>query len=437
MTYIVDIVDIVDVLEVLVVLSVLRPAVCSKRVRFHYYQSSAMVELKEGRIWIDGCFDFSHHGHAGAMMQARQNGDELYVGVHNDHDILVNKGPPVMTLDERMAAVEGCRWCTKAIPNAPYVTDPKVMDEYGCKYVVHGDDITTDKDGNDCYAEVKAKGRFIVVKRTPNISTTDLVGRMLVDTIDHHMESIDAKAWDDLENGKNCDSNEKKVLLASSNIERYQKYATCEDAKNPGDFVWIWTGDDDKKLHQLVKGSDKFVGKKVYYVDGGFDLFHPGHITLLKKIREIGNADEDDCIVVVGLVDDHGVNSVKGKNYPIMNLLERSLCVLQSKYVDGIVLGAPNVVNKEFMDIFNESSGCDIKKVVHGPSSVVDESNYEYPKSVGAYMDVVTEKYGEMTVGSIVDRVVANRAAFEERQRRKGWKSQVEQGLLEKEKGGV
>lgn len=35
------------------------------------------------------------------MVQARQLGDELYVGVHSDEDILANKGPTVMNLDER------------------------------------------------------------------------------------------------------------------------------------------------------------------------------------------------------------------------------------------------------------------------------------------------------------------------------------------------
>lgn len=40
-------------------------------------------------------------GHAGAMLQARQLGDELYVGVHSDESILENKGPTVMNLEER------------------------------------------------------------------------------------------------------------------------------------------------------------------------------------------------------------------------------------------------------------------------------------------------------------------------------------------------
>lgn len=79
------------------------------------------IPISERRIWVDGCFDFSHHGrtsarinrcklspnhnpvgHAGAMLQARRLGDELLVGVHSDDAILEHKGPTVMTLEERL-----------------------------------------------------------------------------------------------------------------------------------------------------------------------------------------------------------------------------------------------------------------------------------------------------------------------------------------------
>jgi ethanolamine-phosphate cytidylyltransferase len=75
-------------------------------------------EILDDRIWVDGCWDFFHHGtyvlprpvqvitdrnlgHAGAMLQARQLGTELVVGIHSDEAILENKGPTVMTLEER------------------------------------------------------------------------------------------------------------------------------------------------------------------------------------------------------------------------------------------------------------------------------------------------------------------------------------------------
>jgi ethanolamine-phosphate cytidylyltransferase len=37
------------------------------------------------------------------MLQARQLGNELFVGVHSDESIMENKGPTVMRLDERCA----------------------------------------------------------------------------------------------------------------------------------------------------------------------------------------------------------------------------------------------------------------------------------------------------------------------------------------------
>ena len=40
-------------------------------------------------------------GHAGVMLQARQLGRELYVGIHSDEEILEHKGPTVMNLQER------------------------------------------------------------------------------------------------------------------------------------------------------------------------------------------------------------------------------------------------------------------------------------------------------------------------------------------------
>ena len=40
-------------------------------------------------------------GHAGAILQAKRMGKYLAVGVHSDEEITVNKGPPVMTLEER------------------------------------------------------------------------------------------------------------------------------------------------------------------------------------------------------------------------------------------------------------------------------------------------------------------------------------------------
>jgi cytidyltransferase-like protein len=50
---------------------------------------------------MDGCFDLMHYGHANALRQAKALGDELVVGVVSDEEIVANKGPPVLSMEER------------------------------------------------------------------------------------------------------------------------------------------------------------------------------------------------------------------------------------------------------------------------------------------------------------------------------------------------
>lgn len=52
------------------------------------------------------------------------------------------------------------------------------------------DDITLTVDGKDTYAEVKRAGRYRECKRTQGVSTTDLVGRMLLMTKAHHSNMV-------------------------------------------------------------------------------------------------------------------------------------------------------------------------------------------------------------------------------------------------------
>ena len=46
-----------------------------------------MSEKKEIRVWVDGCFDMVHFGHANFLRQAAKLGTKLIVGVHSDEEI--------------------------------------------------------------------------------------------------------------------------------------------------------------------------------------------------------------------------------------------------------------------------------------------------------------------------------------------------------------
>ena len=323
-----------------------------------------------------------------------------------------------MELEERIMAVEACKWSTHLVPGAPYVTDSKVMDEYGCRYVVHGDDITTDANGNDCYRQVKEMDRFVVVKRTPEISTTDLVGRMLSLSKSHHLKQLTKELIQTFDMG----------------LERFKRYASGPDGLSAGASVFAV---NDNSLINIVDSSKELETKLLngsYYVDGGFDLFFVGHIKLLKRVRQHAG---DDHPIIVGIHDDETMNRAKGSNFPIMNQYQRALCVLQCKYVDGVILNAPFTITKQYLKQLNIDGKLNVVKVLHGPTQTIEQ--YQVAKELGVFEQIEPHEYDSMTTNTIVDRVLTNRQLYEERQRKKGWKSENEKKLeiLEKQQNEI
>ncbi|TKA83500.1 hypothetical protein B0A55_00545 [Friedmanniomyces simplex] len=446
------------------------------------------VPIAEERLWIDGCFDFFHHGHAGVMLQSRRLGTELVVGLHSDEEIRANKGPTVMTLKERVAAVEACRFSTKCVPHAPYVTSLPWISHYGCKYVTHGDDITSDAGGNDCYRFVKKAGRMIIVSRTPGISTTDLVGRMLLCTKEHFIRSL----TDTLRGREGAGNEYERVQSGQMMADRISEYAAA--AAGRGDGVQVFSF---KAKHQSIErrasrghashaetgqhhdsGTGSFVpmvhgigpkpDQRLVYVDGGFDLFSSGHIAFLrtvtsleedlgrqqdwyseaarsKRIQEHGE-DYPSAFVVAGVHDDEVINYHKGLNYPIMNIFERGLCVVQCRYIHQVVFGAPYAPTKAYLtslpavtDAASASSSQDRlpDAVYHGPTSYMPSTSspdpYSDAKARGIFAETPAHDFQDVNAAQIVRRILDRREEYEERQRKKGVKGVGEGSLRRQE----
>ena len=157
-------------------------------------------------------------------------------------------------------------------------------------------------------------------------------------------------------------SEEERKVQGKAMMDRLKLYATDETAKAPGADVWFWSASEKAKaedtkeergdFRKLLEGPGPKPGQRVVYVDGGFDLFCSGHIEFLRKVMEaevelarkdgwfseqsvnerLGKGkDYPPAFVVVGVHDDNVINQWKGVNYPIMNIFERGLCVLQCK----------------------------------------------------------------------------------------------------------
>lgn len=107
------------------------------------------------------------------------------VGVNSDADIIKNKGPPVLNCKERADILRACKWIDEVQENTEYTVSVATLDRYNCDFWAHGDDPCIDSDGVDLCKTLADVGRFKMFKRTEGVSTTDIVGKLLLLTKDN------------------------------------------------------------------------------------------------------------------------------------------------------------------------------------------------------------------------------------------------------------
>ncbi|XP_054393388.2 ethanolamine-phosphate cytidylyltransferase isoform X1 [Pongo abelii] len=358
------------------------------------------------RVWCDGCYDMVHYGHSNQLRQARAMGDYLIVGVHTDEEIAKHKGPPVFTQEERYKMVQAIKWVDEVVPAAPYVTTLETLDKYNCDFCVHGNDITLTVDGRDTYEEVKQAGRYRECKRTQGVSTTDLVGRMLLVTKAHHSSQEMSSEYREY-----ADSFGKPPHpIPAGDILSSEGCSQCPGGRNP------WTGvsqflQTSQKIIQFASGKEPQPGETVIYVAGAFDLFHIGHVDFLEKVHRLAERP----YIIAGLHFDQEVNHYKGKNYPIMNLHERTLSVLACRYVSEVVIGAPYAVTAELLSHFK------VDLVCHGKTEIIPDRDgsdpYQEPKRRGIFRQI--DSGSNLTTDLIVQRIITNRLEYEARNQKK------------------
>jgi ethanolamine-phosphate cytidylyltransferase len=162
----------------------------------------------------------------------------------------------------------------------------------------------------NCYQAIKEAGRFDTVPRTKAISTTNIIQRMLCLPPEQLPHDFDKK-------------------LVTSNVHQTGPLNSYLPTTH--------------RIAQFASTTEPGPHDKIVYVDGTFDLLHPGHISFLKKAKAEGD------FLVVGIYSDPDLKMIE-KQYQIMTLQERVLNVLSIKYVDDVIIGAPFIITKELMD---------------------------------------------------------------------------------------
>ena len=106
------------------------------------------------------------------------------------------------------------------------------------------------------------------------------------------------------------------------------------------------------------------------------DLFHYGHVGMLRQAREYGD------YLLVGVHADETVMSFKRR--PIFSMEERVASVEGCRYVDEVVSNAPLRVDRAWIERHN------IDLVLHGDdfSSEMEELCYRVPIAMGIFRSV-------------------------------------------------
>ena len=97
------------------------------------------------RVYTDPVADLLHYRQMEFLKKARSLRDYLLVGISADDVLDSYKRRPILPMQERAAAIAGCRYVDEVLIHAPFIVDRAWIEKYDIHLVVHGDDFTQEQ----------------------------------------------------------------------------------------------------------------------------------------------------------------------------------------------------------------------------------------------------------------------------------------------------
>ncbi len=137
-------------------------------------------------------------------------------------------------------------------------------------------------------------------------------------------------------------------------------------------------------------------GKKVVFTNGCFDLFHTGHLKLLREARKLGDA------LVVAINSDKSVRRLKGPGRPYITETDRAVLIAALDCVD-------------YLCVFEEDTPLDLIKELK-PDVLVKGGDYrreevaggDFVESTGGRV-VIIPLVGGVSTSSLAEKIKNNR----------------------------
>ncbi len=124
----------------------------------------------------------------------------------------------------------------------------------------------------------------------------------------------------------------------------------------------------------------RFLGQRISFTNGCFDLLHVGHLKTIRLAAEKGD------LLIIGLNSDASVKRLKGKDRPKNKEQDRALLLAALQYVDAVVL-------------FEEDTPQQLIELIQ-PDVLVKGGDYTLDQIVGA--DIVQAKGGEVHIVPLI-----------------------------------
>jgi len=211
------------------------------------------------------------------------------------------------------------------------------------------------------------------------VSTTEIVGRMLIMTKEHHSKENAVLGL------------QSKFLTTSRMLRSFSSFNSSDSSAS----------------------IDK--NKKVIYIDGSWDMFHCGHMSMLEEVKKRGD------FLIVGVHNDAAVNKRLGSILPLMNMHERVLSVLGCRHIDDVLIDAPSKVTQEMISSLNISEvvcGSDI----NSKREPIDE-RFRVPREAGIF--TVIKSPSNFNMQEVLKRIRENQDKFESKIEKKKLKEQA------------